>query len=69
MPHHVRQMTHHNINQDETTSNIERPHRSVEDPEVKAALAPEDASPEHHKPGREARTPPRGLADEYNETP
>ena len=66
MPHHVRQTVHHNINQDTSTENIERTHRSADDPDVKAALDAAGNQKDDHRGGKEGRKPPRGLPDEYN---
>jgi hypothetical protein len=65
MPHHLRQHVHHNINQNTTTDNIKRPHESVADPEIQAALDVAGDNRADHKGGKEGKKPPRGLPDEY----
>lgn len=64
MPHHLRQTVHHNINQDATTENIERPQRSASDPEVRAQLEEAGDQYDDHKSNQQESKPPRGVPDQ-----
>lgn len=68
MPHHVRQQVHHNVNQNTTTDNIERPSESVKDPVVCTELEEGGDRRDNHKGSvPDHAKPVRRMPDEYNE--